>query len=205
MAAHNTPAPLFEIDPAKWRLIEGAYGAPLQSNMRAEIVRATEVFLLSENLARTGEGIARVKVILEAHDKAATRFFNELFGSASSVSDAGVYAHHLIDNNFKPARSRNDKAGLDSFLDCLRAFHIACNSAIKELTDPSAEQKGERWRVWLNRLAEIFEGDKPVRGAGGVGHRIVKAVGELQKLLPPEYHRDQAAIARALLETRSKS
>jgi hypothetical protein len=92
MAKHNIPAPLFEIDAAKWRLIEEAYGAPLQSDIRADIVRATEVFLLSENFGRTGEAIAKVKVILEAHDKAAKRFFNELFGGASSLSDAGVYA-----------------------------------------------------------------------------------------------------------------
>ena len=105
MAKHSqgniTDAP-FEIDNANWRLIEEAYGASLPPNVRADIVRATEVFFFSENFARTGEPTATVKVILEAHDKAATRFFNELFGSPSSFSDAGVYAHSLIDSNFKP-------------------------------------------------------------------------------------------------------
>jgi len=207
MAKHsenNTPDALFEIDAANWRLIEEAYGASLQPNIRADIIRATEVFLFSQNFERTDEAIAKVKVILEAHDKAATRFFNELFGGASSVSHAGVYAHHLIDNNFKPARLRSDKADLDVFLDFLRAFHIACNTAIKQLTDPSSDRRGNPWKIWLNRLAEIVDEVKSLRGEGSVDHPFVQFVRELQKCLPSECQRDQAAIAEALLEARSK-
>jgi hypothetical protein len=55
----------FEIDSANWRLIEEAYGASLPPNVRADIVRATEVFFFSENFARTGEPTANVKVILK--------------------------------------------------------------------------------------------------------------------------------------------
>jgi hypothetical protein len=201
---NNTPDGLFEIDAANWRLIEEAYGASLQPNIRADILRATEVFLFSQNFERTDEAIAKVKVILEGHDKAATRFFNELFGGASSLSDAGVYAHHLIDNNFKPARLRSDKADLDVFLDFLRAFHIACNTAMKQLTDPSSDRRVSPWKIWLNRLAEIVEEVKSLRGESGVDHPFVQFVGELQKCLPSECQREQAAIAEALLEARSK-
>jgi len=159
MAKHSqgniTEAP-FEIDSANWRLIEEAHGASLPPDVRADIVRATEVFFFSENFARTGEPKANVKVILEAHDKAATRFFNELFGSPSSLSDAGIYAHHLIDSNFKPRRLGIDKAGLDAILDFLRAFHIACNAAIKQLNDPSTAQKGNPWKIWLNSLRSLL-------------------------------------------------
>ena len=207
MAKHsenNTPDALFEIDAANWRLIEEAYGASLQPNIRADILRATEVFLFSQNFERTDEAIAKVKVILEAHDKAATRFFNELFGGASSLSDAGVYAHHLIDNNLKPARLRSDKADFDVFLDFLRAFHIACNTAMKQLTNPSSDRRVRPWKIWLNRLAEIVEEVKSLRGESGVDHPFVQFVGELQKCLPSECQRDQAAIADALLEARSK-
>jgi hypothetical protein len=201
---NNTPDGLFEIDAANWRLIEEAYGASLQPNIRADILRATEVFLFSQNFEWTDEAIAKVKVILEAHDKAATRFFNELFGAASSLSDAEVYAHHLIDNNLKPARLRSDKADLDVFLDFLRAFHIACNTAIKQLTDPPSDRRGDPWKNWLNGLAEIVKEVQSLRGEGSVDHSFVQFVGELQKCLPSECQRDQAAIAEALLEARSK-
>ena len=207
MAKHSqgniTDAP-FEIDNANWRLIEEAYGASLPPNVRADIVRATEVFFFSENFARTGEPTATVKVILEAHDKAATRFFNELFGSPSSFSDAGVYAHSLIDSNFKPPRLGSDKEGLDALLDLLRAFHIACNTAIKQLNDPSTAHKGKPWKIWLNRLAEIVAEVKSLRGKGGdeskVDHPLVQFVREMQNCLPSECQRDQAAIEQALLE-----
>ena len=207
MAKHSqgniTDAP-FEIDSANWRLIEEAYGASLPPNVRADIVRATEVFFFSENFARTGEPAANVKVILEAHDKAAARFFNELFGSPSSFSDAGVYAHSLIDSNFKPRRLGSDKEGLDALLDLLRAFHIACNTAIKQLKDPSTAHKGNPWKIWLNRLAEIVAEVRSLRGKGGdeskVNHPLVQFVREMQHYLPSECQRDQAAIEQALLE-----
>jgi hypothetical protein len=110
----------------------------------------------------------------------------------------------LIDNNFKPARLRSDKADLDVFLDFLRAFHIACNTAIKQLTDPSSDRRGSPWKIWLNRLAEIVEEVKSLRGEGSVDHPLVQFVRELQKCLPSECQRDQAAIAEAFLEARSK-
>jgi hypothetical protein len=205
----NGPDAPFEIDAARWRLIEEACGASLQPNVRADIVRATEVFLFSQHFERTDEPIAKVKVILEAHDKAATRFFNELFGGASSFSEADVYAHHLIDNNFKPARLGRARADLDAFLDFLRAFHIACNTAIKQLTDPSMDRTRNPWNNWLNRLAEIVEEVKSLRGEGSgesnVDHPFVQFVRELQKCLPSDCQREREAIAEALLEAQSKN
>ena len=75
---NNTPDGLFEIDAANWQLIDEAYGASLQSNIRADIRRATEAFLFSQNFERTDEAIAKVKVILEGHDKAATRVLQRI-------------------------------------------------------------------------------------------------------------------------------
>ena len=115
---------------------------------------------------------------------------------------------HLIDNNFRPARLGSDKAGLDAFLDFLRAFHIACNAAIKQLNDPSIAPKGNPWKIWLNRLAEIVAEVKSSSGEGDdeskVDHPFVQFIRELQNCLPAEYQRDQAALAEALLEARSK-
>jgi hypothetical protein len=76
------------IDSVKWRQIEKAYGSSIPPNVRADIVRATEVFVFFESFERTAQPLTTIKVILEAHDKAATRFFNELFASPSAVSDA---------------------------------------------------------------------------------------------------------------------
>jgi len=182
------------IGSASWRLIEKAYGTPLPAKLREEIVGATEAFLFFEGFERTGESPAKVKVILEAHDKAATRFFNELFGGPASFSDAGIYAHYLIDNNFGRAKSGSEKVGLDAFLDFLRAFHIACNSAIKQLSDPSTGQSGDAWNSWISRLSEILETDKS----------LASFVWELQQCLPPECRRDLAVLKEALCKPRPK-
>src|SRR6476620_12284654 len=187
MAKHSqgdTPEPTFKIDSTNWRRIEKAYGASLPPNVQESIVGATEAFLFLQSFERTTEPLAKVKVILEAHDKAATRFFNELFGGPSSFSDAGVYAHYLIDNNFGRAKSGSEKVGLDAFLDFLRAFHIACNSAIKQLSDPSTGQSGDAWNSWISRLSEILETHKS----------LASFVWALQHCLPPECRRDLAVL-----------
>jgi hypothetical protein len=97
MAKHsenNTPDALFEIDAANWRLIEEAYGASLQPNIRADIIRATEVFLFSQNLERTDEAIAKVKVI--QNPRQSCHDLQRTLRRRFVLSDAGVYAHHLI-------------------------------------------------------------------------------------------------------------
>ena len=119
------------ITSAQWGRIEGACGFSFSPLLQADIVRASEAYLLAERFGRTGDFLAKVKVILESHDKAATRFFKELFADHSAVSDAGVYAHYLIENNFKASQLGKDAPGLDAFLNLLRAFHIACNTSIK--------------------------------------------------------------------------
>ncbi len=104
-------------------------------------------------------------MILEAHEKAATRFFNELFASPFAVSDAGVYAHHLIEKNFKASQISGDNRGLDTLLNLVRAFHIACNTSIKQLNESSASstfEKGNAWTNWISRLMEILEAKLPV-------------------------------------------
>ena len=194
----DTPDPALDINDADWRQIEKAYGASLSRTTREEIVRATEAFLFFENYERTGEPLAKVKVILEAHDKASTRFFNELFGSPSANSDAAVCAHHLIDDNFKASRFGGDAAGLDALLDFLRAFHIACNTSIKHLNDASIIREDYPWRSWINRLAKILE-VKSVPGGHSKDHEpFVTFVSELQKYVPAECQRHTTAIADAL-------
>jgi hypothetical protein len=196
------------IDSATWRQIEKAYGSSLSPTVRADIVRASEAFLFLQSFERTPEPLAKVKVILEAHDKAATRFFNELFAGPSAVSDAGIYAHHLIDKNFKAK-----DAGLDALLNLLRAFHIACNTSIKQLNDAStssAFRKGNAWATWISRLTEILKAAKlpvAVHKDGGSKSKtdkqspFVSFVWELQKCLPAECRRhtqSEAALADAL-------
>ena len=75
------------------------------------------------------------------------------FAGPSAVSDAGVYAHYLIESNFKTSELRGGARGLDVFLNLLRALHVACNASIKQLNDPSSPVfKGSNaWSVWIDR------------------------------------------------------
>ena len=156
-------------DSAIWRQIENACGVSLPPKRWADIDRATQAFLFFESFEHAPEPLAKVKVILEAHDKAATRFFNELFASPFAGSDAGVYAHHLIEKNFKKSHIARNDAGLDTLLSLLRAFHIACNTSIKQLNEPPASstfRKGNAWTDWISRLTEILRGAKLPFGVG---------------------------------------
>ena len=179
--------------------------------LQADIVRASEAYLLADRFGRTGDFLAKVKVILESHDKAATRFFKELFADHFAVSDAGVYAHYLIENNFKASQLGKDAPGLDAFLNLLRAFHIACNTSIKQLNDASSQARHEdAWAMWVSRLAEILKETKwPVsdgKDSSGKGKTpkpsvFVMFVWELQKCLPTECRRhteSEVALSDAL-------
>ena len=129
------------------------------------------------------------------------------FAGPSAVSDAGVYAHYLIESNFKTSELRGGARGLDVFLNLLRALHVACNASIKQLNDPSPPVfKGSNaWSVWIDRLAEILsEVRLPVTARKGTKQLpLVLLVWELQARLPPEYRRhaqSQASLADALGE-----
>jgi hypothetical protein len=154
-------------------------------------------------------------VILEAHEKAATRFFNELFASPFAVSDAGVYAHHLIEKNFKASQISSDNRGLDTLLNLVRAFQIACNASIKQLNESSASstfKKGNAWTNWISRLMEILEAELPVTVHKDIGNKsrdkqspFTLLVWELQLCLPIECRRHPhsvAALADAISEAR---
>ena len=204
-------------DSALWRQIENACGVSLPPNVRADIDRATQAFLFFESFEHAPEPLAKVKVILEAHDKAATRFFNELFASPFAGSDAGVYAHHLIEKNFKVSQIARNAAGLDTLLSLLRAFHIACNTSIKQLNEPPASstfRKGNAWTNWISRLTEILRGAKLPFGVGKpIGNKsrsdkqspFTLLVWELQLCLPAECRRHThsvTALADAIIEVR---
>ena len=201
------------ITSAQWGRIEGACGFSFSPLLQADIVRASEAYLLAERFGRTGDFLAKVKVILESHDKAATRFFKELFADHSAVSDAGVYAHYLIENNFKASQLGKDAPGLDAFLNLLRAFHIACNTSIKQLNDASSSsvaRNEDAWAMWISRLAEILKETKwPVSDSKDSGDKgktpkpsvFVMFVWELQKCLPTECRRhteSEVALSDAL-------
>ena len=205
--------PLFNVDAVQWRRIEKAYGSSLPPGVRAAIVRATEAYIFLQSFEQNSEGLAKAKVILEAHDKAANRFFNELFAGPSAVSDAGVYAHYLIESNFKTSELKGEVRGLDVFLNLLRAFHVACNASIKQLNDPSspAFQGDNAWKVWIARLVEILSEVKlPVsvrtersQSKGTKPLPFVLLVWELQACLPTEcrhHAQSEASLADALSE-----
>ena len=156
-------------------------------------------------------------MILEAHDKAATRFFNELFASPFAGSDAGVYAHHLIEKNFKASHVARKAAGLDSLLSLLRTFHIACNTSIKQLNESPASstfRKGSAWTNWISRLTEILQGaklpfavGKPIRNKSRSDKKspFTLLAWELQLCLPAECRRHThsvTALADAIIEVR---
>jgi hypothetical protein len=210
LASGGGSDPAITISDTDWQRIETAYGASLPGDVRAEIFRAIEAFLFLDSFERRAELSAKGKVILEAHDRAATRFFNELFVGASAASDEGVYAHYLIENNFKASQLGTEGAGLDAFLNLLRAFHVACNTSIKQVNEASAFREGNAWTNWIDWLTEILEEAKlPCLVRKDVGSKsksdkqspLVLLVWELQNCLPEGCRRhtqSEAALADAI-------
>ena len=138
------PAPDFP-----WEQIEQRCEWSLGPKVRSEIVRAAEEFLSIKTLGRSAP-LLDVKLILEAYDKAASRFFHALFTDPSGDSDASLYAHHLIERNCKGPAASSTAPVFDQLLALIRAFHIACNVSIKQLNEQpaSAFNSGNAWQLW---------------------------------------------------------
>jgi hypothetical protein len=213
----DTGDPVINVDDAAWQRIEMSCGWSLAPDMRSDLVRATEEFLLFESLERTAQPLAAVKVTLEAYDKAAGRFFHALFTDPSGPSDSSVYAHHLIESNFKESRLINETVSFDALLNLLRAFHIACNVSLRQLNDHSvsAFKSGNGWRLWVWRLTKIVDKaglSSSVRKDVGSKSKedrqspFVRFVWELQQCLPEECRRhihSMGALADAISEAQS--
>jgi hypothetical protein len=208
--------PVVKFDDSDWQRIEAACGWTLSTGLRKDIGRVTEEFLTVEGSERTAATPADVKVVLEAYDKAASRFFSAVFADPSGLSDAGVFAQHLIERNSREV-GKGSANIFESMLALLRAFHIACNASLKRLNDPqnSPFKPGSAWRLWVSRLTELIEAAElrsSVRNAGNKSKTdaqsaFARFVWYLQLLLPEECRRhtaSEAACADAIRDVQAK-
>ena len=203
-----------QFNDAECRGIEAACGWTLSKSLRDHILQVTQEFLTLQTLQR-GNG-ADVKVVLESYDKAASRFFNAIFADPSGQSAVNIHAHDLIESNSKRL-GKSDESLFDGMLTLLRAFHIACNTALKELrelqTSPCKSDK--TWRLWIWRLTEVIdEAGLPYFLSKDLGGKsksdeqwasFARLVWQLQRCLPQEFHHtvSEADCAKAISDARA--
>jgi hypothetical protein len=184
---------------AEWQGMEAACGWALSKTLRDNILRVTQEFLRLEFYQQTGGNVANVKVVLESYDKAASRFFNAIFADPPGQSAASIHAHDLIEVNSKRLGKSNESL-FDEMLALLRAFHIACNSALKELRELqiSSSSADNAWRLWIRWLSET---GLPSSGSKKFGPKsksddqsaFTEFVWQLQRCLPEEVRRHTAS------------
>ena len=185
---------------AEWQGIEAACGWALSKTLRDKILQVTQEFLSLETYQQTGGNVVDVKVVLESYDKAASRFFNAIFADPSGQSAASIHAHDLIELNFKKGGGNL----FDQMLALLRAFHITCNSALKELREIQISSPGtdNAWRLWIRWLSELInETELSSSGSKDFGAKsksddqsaFTEFVWELQRRLPAEVRRHSAS------------
>ena len=144
-----------QFNDAEWRSIEAACGCTLSKSVRDNILQVTQEFLTLESV-QTGN-VANVKVVLESYDKATSRFLNAIFSDPSGQSAASIHAHDLVELNFNKVGEREESL-FDGMLTTLRAFHVACNTALKQLRELETSSKRDKaWQVWIARLTEIID------------------------------------------------
>jgi hypothetical protein len=208
--------PVVNFDDSDWQRIEAACGWTLSTGLREDIRRVTEEFLTYEGSERTAARPADVKVVLEAYDKAASRFFNAIFADPSWHSDASVYAQHLIERNSRELRTGGASI-FDAMLALLRDFHIACNASLKQLIEPqnSPFEPGRAWRLWVRQLTELIEAfglpssvrkDTGGKSKPDLQSAFARFVWHLQQSLPVECRRhtaSESACADAISEAQA--
>jgi hypothetical protein len=186
---------------AQWQGMEAACGWDLSKTLRDNILRVTQEFLSLEIYQQTGGNVANVKVVLESYDKAACRFFNAIFADPPGQSAASLHAHDLIEVNSKRLGKSNESL-FDEMLALLRAFHIACNSALKQLRELQAStcKSDKAWRLWISWLTEVIDQaglpssvSKDLGSKAKTNDQFTGFVWQLQRCLPEEVRRHTAS------------
>jgi hypothetical protein len=187
------------LNDGEWRGIEAACGWTLSKTLRDDIIRVTQEFLTLENVQI--DNVADVNVVLESYDKASSRFFRAIFADPSGQSAASIHAHDLIESSSRRS-GKNEESLFDTMLTTLRAFHIACNIALKQLREiqTSSSRSDKAWRLWISWLTEIIEQaglrswvSKDLGSKGNGNDQFTAFVWQLQRCLPEEVRRHTAS------------
>jgi hypothetical protein len=212
-ASRETPD--IQLSDADWQRIETACGWTLSASLGDNILRVTQEFLALESSERTATSLADVKIVLEAYDKAAGRFFNAIFADPSEQSAASIHAHSLIELHSKKLRKGKENL-FDAMLTLLRTFHIASNTAMRELRElqRSSSDSGDAWRLWIWRLTDLIGAARlPASVVGGKGEShepsaFVCFVWQLQRCLAEEVRHhtaSEAECAKAISDAQARA
>ena len=93
--------------------------------------------------------------------------------------------------NFQDSRLDNEERLFNPLFGLLTSFHVACNAALKELSDPELPSftKGKSWNLWIRRLTKIMQDAGlpwQVRKDTDRPPPFAAFVWELQKYLPAD-------------------
>jgi hypothetical protein len=206
LVSGEAPPPLFSID---WQKIERAYGKPLSANVREAIVAATRFFVLNERPERRGKPVALVQTHIENCKTRAREFQAAL---PSFELDGDLHVISFIAKNYSDVRLSDGRlfVALQSFL---AAFQVACDAALKEISEFPALKEGDEWNSWirsLNRIAK--ENGLPFKVRKDAGNKskndkqspFTLLVKELQSGLPVECQRHTHSLG-ALATTISQA
>lgn len=212
--ASTGSAPVLNISDADWRRIEKAYGKPIPSDLRQEILRATTSFICFEVFERTVEPLSWATDRIQRVKKGAGQFYTALFEDPRHESDAHVYANHLIKRHFNaPNLSATDMLNHISWI--LSSVVVACNRSLNEIetSDLAGHREGACWEGWIGQLTKTLNAHQlPTsvrtdsdKTKGDSHSAFVLFVYELQGCLDPDSRRHQhskVALAKAITRAR---
>jgi hypothetical protein len=173
----------------------------LSADAEQRVIEVTEAFVELDELERSAELLEDAKAILNVCRKAARQFQQTLLDHAFKSTDAGDYARSLLNGNFDHAGLNTTGKPLDTLFSFLGSFRIACAKATSNARNTLGFDQGNSWRLWIERLANIWEDNglkvSARKDSGGGQSPFVGFVIELQKCLPPGCTVPYAASATA--------
>jgi hypothetical protein len=188
----EAPTSLLMID---WKQIEQAYGKRLTAHVREAISATTEFFVLFERSERTGEPVLRVQTTIEVCKRRASEF-QRVLPSLESAGD--LPAISFIEKNYNEARLSDGRLFFVALQGFLTSFQLACDVALKELSEFPALKEGDEWKSWIRRLNRIAKDNGlPAGVRKDVGNKsksdrpspFTLLVKELQSCLPTDCRR----------------
>jgi prephenate dehydratase len=148
LAPGEEPPSLFTID---WQKVERAYNRSLTAEVRDAMVSTTRFFVLSGSSERTGQPIGLVQTIIKACKRRASDLQRVL---PSFESEDALHAVFFISKNYSDTRLADGRLFI-AFQGFLTSFQLACDAALKEISEFPAVKEGDEWQSWIRSLNRI--------------------------------------------------
>jgi hypothetical protein len=209
---YSKAPPALKMSGDDWKRLEKAYGLPLSSPLRAQIIQASEILKLNAIFA-DGQRIADAEERIKRIQQRAKALHAAFRGGRPSPSH--WFGDLCIESQFSTDLSNAKVSSVSTLIKQIKTLVTACTGALAYLDRTAKNTPSKRgvWNLWVQTLTStLCENGLPTgarkdvdKQKGGNPSAFVAFVREMQNSVPQEYRplfQSDDALAQAIVRAR---